>query len=154
MTSNRTQENIMEANMETEKKTIDSLMTEERTFPPSAAIKANAYITSEEQYHQMWERSINDPDGFWLEQAKSLTWFREPTKSLEYTWDTKRRTAQGSLQIRQCPEIKGYKERRPCGDLYADGSRTCHSNARLRPYRSDSLGHLRRIQFRRYRRSY
>ncbi|MEJ2705277.1 MAG: acetate--CoA ligase, partial [Sedimentisphaerales bacterium] len=35
--------------------------------------------------------SINDPDSFWLEQAKSLTWFKEPTKSLEYTWDTKAR---------------------------------------------------------------
>jgi acetyl-CoA synthetase len=41
-----------------------------------------------EQYQQTWERSINDPDGFWLEQAKGLTWFKEPTTSLEYTWDT------------------------------------------------------------------
>ena len=39
----------------------------------------------------MWEQSLNDPDGFWLEQAKSLSWFKEPTKSLEYTWDTKNR---------------------------------------------------------------
>jgi acetyl-CoA synthetase len=37
----------------------------------------------------MWERSINDPDGFWLEKAKSLNWFKEPTKSVEYRWDTK-----------------------------------------------------------------
>ena len=74
-----------------EKKAIDSLMTEERTFPPPAAIQANAYISSQEQYQQMWEQSLNDPDGFWLEQAKSLSWFKEPTKSLEYTWDTKAR---------------------------------------------------------------
>ncbi|GFP22231.1 acetyl-CoA synthetase, partial [Candidatus Hakubella thermalkaliphila] len=39
----------------------------------------------------MWEKSIKDPDGFWLEQAKSLSWFKEPTKSLEYIWDTKAR---------------------------------------------------------------
>ncbi|MHC4756873.1 MAG: acetate--CoA ligase, partial [Planctomycetota bacterium] len=31
------------------------------------------------------------PDSFWLEQAKTLSWFKEPTKSLEYTWDTKAR---------------------------------------------------------------
>ena len=74
-----------------EQKGMDSLMIEKRTFPPPAAIKANAYITSEAQYQQMWEQSINDPDGFWLEQAKTLTWFKEPTKSLEYTWDTKTR---------------------------------------------------------------
>ena len=72
-------------------KGIDSLITEERTFPPPTSIKANAYINSLEQYQQMWEQSIQDPDGFWLEQAKNLFWFRKPTKGLEYTWDTKYR---------------------------------------------------------------
>jgi len=74
-----------------QEKAIDSLMTENRTFPPPDGIKANAHVTSEAQYEEMWEKSIKDPDGFWLEQAKSLTWFKEPTKSLEYTWDTKAR---------------------------------------------------------------
>ncbi len=77
--------------MGNEKKAIDSLMTENRTFPPPASIKSNAHVNSEEQYQKMWEQSIKDPDGFWLEQAKSLSWFKEPTKSLEYTWDTKSR---------------------------------------------------------------
>jgi len=72
-------------------KGIDSLMTEKRTFPPPAAIKANAYVNSMEQYDQMWEKSIDDPDGFWLEQARNVTWFKEPTRSLEYTWDSDRR---------------------------------------------------------------
>jgi len=74
-----------------QEKAIDSLMTENRTFPPPAGIKANAHVASEAQYKEMWEKSIKDPDGFWLEQAKSLTWFKEPTKSLDYTWDTKAR---------------------------------------------------------------
>jgi len=77
--------------MGNEQQAMASLMTENRTFPPSESIKANAYIASEEQYKQMWEKSINDPDGFWLEQAKSLSWFKEPTKTLEYNWDTKTR---------------------------------------------------------------
>ncbi len=72
-------------------KGIDSLMTEDRTFPPFDRIKTNAHINSEEQYQKMWEQSINDPDSFWLEQAKSLHWFKEPTKSLEYDWDTQSR---------------------------------------------------------------
>jgi len=86
-------------------KTMSSLMTEERTFPPPEAIRENSYVSSDEQYKQMWEKSIKDPDGFWLEQAKSLTWFKEPTKSLEYTWDTKGRKiehtwfADGELNI-------------------------------------------------------
>ncbi|MDT8301923.1 MAG: acetate--CoA ligase [Sedimentisphaerales bacterium] len=75
----------------TEEKGFNSLMTENRTFPPPASVQKNAHIDDAEQYQQMWEKSINDPDAFWLEQAKSLSWFKEPTKSLRYTWDTKSR---------------------------------------------------------------
>jgi acetyl-CoA synthetase len=77
--------------MASEQKSIASLMTENRTFAPPESIKAKAYIKSFEQYQQMWEQSINDPDVFWLEQAKRLTWLVEPKKGLEYTWDTKKR---------------------------------------------------------------
>jgi acetyl-CoA synthetase len=77
--------------MAQKQKGIDSLMSESRTFPPPAEIQANAYVSSMKQYQQMWNKSVNDPDGFWLEQAKSLSWFKKPTKSLEYTWDTKNR---------------------------------------------------------------
>ena len=77
-----------------EQKSMDSLMSEDRKFPPPQSVKSNAHISSMEQYKQMWEQSIKDPDGFWLGQAKSLDWFKEPTKSLEYTWDTKARKIQ------------------------------------------------------------
>jgi acetyl-CoA synthetase len=74
--------------MDKEKKGIDSLMSEERTFPPTAEMRSGAYVSSDEQYKEMWNESVSDPNGFWLKQAKSLTWFKEPTKSVEYTWDT------------------------------------------------------------------
>jgi acetyl-CoA synthetase len=74
-----------------QEKAIDSLMIEKRKFPPPQAVADNAFIGSMEQYQQMWQKSIDDPDGFWLEQAKSLSWFKEPTESLKYTWDTKSR---------------------------------------------------------------
>ncbi len=77
--------------MGNEKKGMDSLMQETRRFPPPKSVRSNAYVNSEKQYQQMWDASINDPDTFWLEQAESLTWFKRPTKSLEYTWDTKAR---------------------------------------------------------------
>jgi acetyl-CoA synthetase len=64
-------------------------MTETRKFPPARNVQKKAYISSFEQYQNMWERSIKDPDGFWLEQANMLHWFKKPTKGLEYTWDTK-----------------------------------------------------------------
>ncbi len=77
--------------MSDEKKAISSLMTESRTFPPPPALSAQAYIKSMEEYEKLWRQSLDDPDGFWLEQAKSLAWFKFPTKSLEYTWDTEKR---------------------------------------------------------------
>ena len=84
---------------------MQSLMVETRKFPPTPQVQSRAYIKSFEQYEQMWEKSLKDPDGFWLEQAKTLSWFKKPTKALEYAWDTKRRTinhtwfADGELNV-------------------------------------------------------
>jgi acetyl-CoA synthetase len=91
--------------MANEKKGMESLMAQGRSFPPPADIVTNAHINSQQQYQQMWQQSIDDPDGFWLQQAKTLSWFTEPTKSLEYTWDTKARKiehtwfADGTLNV-------------------------------------------------------
>jgi acetyl-CoA synthetase len=74
-----------------QKKGIDSLMSEDRTFPPSEAVIKRAYISSFKQYQDMWDASINQPDKFWLEQANTLDWFKKPTVGLNYTWDTKNR---------------------------------------------------------------
>jgi len=68
-----------------------SFMTEDRVFPPSADVIAHAYIDAE-QYKEMYERSINDPEGFWLEQAEELTWYKKPTVARKYEWDTRNRT--------------------------------------------------------------
>ncbi|MBN1948606.1 MAG: acetate--CoA ligase [Candidatus Cloacimonetes bacterium] len=74
-----------------EKKAITSFMQEGRTFPPPDRIRKKAYISSLEQYEKMWEKSIKDPDGFWLEQAETLHWFKKPTKGLNFRWDTRNR---------------------------------------------------------------
>jgi acetyl-CoA synthetase len=91
--------------MTEEIKDTQSLMPETRKFPPQAEIQKNSWISSMEQYREMWDQSINDPDSFWLEQAKILDWFKEPTRSLEYKWDTRARTikhtwfADGELNV-------------------------------------------------------
>lgn len=70
---------------------MKSLMSESRLFPPPQNIKEKAWIKTIDEYNDMWNRSINDPDGFWLEQAKSLDWIKEPKKTLEYEWNTEKR---------------------------------------------------------------
>ena len=71
-----------------EKQKFNSLMTETRSFPPPPEITAQAHIKSMAQYEAMWKQSIEQPDAFWLEQARTLTWSKAPTKSLEYNWNT------------------------------------------------------------------
>ncbi len=73
----------------------DSLMTETRRFPPSEEVVSRALINAD-QYKEMYDRSINDSDNFWLEQAKTLSWFKEPTAVCKHTWDTKGRNVQHS----------------------------------------------------------
>ena len=75
-----------------EQKSIESLAGEGRKLPPPKDAVERAHIKSFKQYQEMYDRSIIDPDGFWLEQAKSLHWFKEPTKGCESTWDTEKRT--------------------------------------------------------------
>ena len=78
--------------MADDQKGIDSLMAENRSFAPPAELAEKAHIKSTEQYQEMYDRSINDPDGFWLDAAKeNLTWIKEPTVAREYTWDTQNR---------------------------------------------------------------
>jgi len=72
---------------ETKKTGIDSYMTELRKFPPPPELAKNAHIKSMEQYQQMYDESINDPDKFWLREAETLDWYKKPTRSREYTWD-------------------------------------------------------------------
>ena len=60
-------------------------------FPPPPELAQNAHISSMEQYQEMYDRSVNDPDAFWLEQAEMLDWIKFPTKGRDYTWKTEER---------------------------------------------------------------
>jgi len=54
-------------------------------FPPSAAVSERAHVQSLEQYQELYDRSINDPEGFWTEHADRLSWFSKWDKLRE--WD-------------------------------------------------------------------
>ncbi|MBI5724940.1 MAG: acetate--CoA ligase [Planctomycetes bacterium] len=77
-------------------KAISSLSAsvEGRLIPPTAEFQKKAHISSFDQYQKMYQRSIEDPDGFWLEMAKTLDWYRAPKKGREYTWNTAGRKIQ------------------------------------------------------------
>jgi acetyl-CoA synthetase len=60
-------------------------MSEPEIFPIPEAIKASALIT-QEQYLQIYQRSLSDPEGFWSEQAKELITWRAPWSRI-LDWD-------------------------------------------------------------------
>ncbi|MBA2749788.1 MAG: acetate--CoA ligase [Tatlockia sp.] len=60
---------------------IKSILQEKRLFPPTAAFSQNAQIKSLEEYQQLCDRSLRDPQKFWAELAEQeLHWFQK--------WDT------------------------------------------------------------------
>ena len=64
--------------------TIESVLVENRVFPPSAAISQGARISSMAQYDAMCQEAATDFDGFWAKLARSnLNWTKPFTKTLD-----------------------------------------------------------------------
>ncbi len=72
--------------MAEDKRTITSMMDETRKFPPSKEFSAKAHIKSLDEYKKLYNRSIQDPEGFWGEQAANLEWFKKWDKVLDYSF--------------------------------------------------------------------
>ena len=62
-------------------------MEEKKVFEPSDGVKMKAYIKRMEDYKELYQRSIGDPDGFWGELAEHLDWYKKWDKVLEYDFD-------------------------------------------------------------------
>jgi acetyl-CoA synthetase len=72
----------------TNEKSIDVLMAEKRTFPPTKEFSEKAHIKSMADYEKLYKRSVEDPDGFWAEMAeKEITWFKKWDKVLEWNFE-------------------------------------------------------------------
>ena len=58
------------------------MMAEKRTIYPPDELAKNAYIRSMDEYKEIYQRSIDDPEGFWAEMAEQLDWFKKWDKVL------------------------------------------------------------------------
>jgi len=75
---------------------ITSLLSEGRVFEPPEQGKDNAFVKSMDEYHAIYKRSMEDPEGYWAEQAEELvTWDKKWDKVLEWDFTT--------------PEIKWFR---------------------------------------------
>ena len=73
-----------------------STPTEEegQIFDPSDSVKMRAYVKNLKEYEKLYQRSIDDPEGFWGELAEQLNWYKKWDKVLDWNF--------------QKPEIKWF----------------------------------------------
>ncbi|HMK52774.1 MAG TPA: acetate--CoA ligase [Thermodesulfobacteriota bacterium] len=62
-------------------------MEEKKLFEPSDGVRMKAYIKRMEDYRELYQRSLRDPDGFWGDLAEHLDWYKKWDKVLEYDFD-------------------------------------------------------------------
>lgn len=65
-----------------EEKAITSMMAEKRVFPPPEKFRKEAHIQNLDQYRAVYQKSMDDPEGFWGETAEQLDWYRKWDKVL------------------------------------------------------------------------
>ena len=53
---------------------IESVLTETRSFQPPAEFAKDAHVKSLAEYEALYERAARDPEGFWAEVAGALEW--------------------------------------------------------------------------------
>jgi acetyl-CoA synthetase len=60
--------------------TLDTLLREDRRFPPPAEFAAEAHVSSDEVYRE----AEADPEGYWARWAEELHWFRRWDRVLDW----------------------------------------------------------------------
>ncbi|MDB9418938.1 acetate--CoA ligase [Microcystis aeruginosa] len=64
---------------------IESILQENRLFPPTAEFAQNATIKSLEEYQQLYAKAKADPQAFWSQLAeKELYWFEKWSETLDW----------------------------------------------------------------------
>jgi len=63
-------------------------MSDAKLFPVPADVAADAWADND-KYLEMYERSVNDPEGFWGEHGKRIDWFKPYTKVKDVSYDKK-----------------------------------------------------------------
>jgi acetyl-CoA synthetase len=65
--------------------TIESVLQENRSFPPPAEFSQQAHIKSLEEYEQLYDRAKANPEAFWAELAEQeLDWFQKWDRVLDW----------------------------------------------------------------------
>ncbi len=64
---------------------IDSILRENRLFPPSAEFSKRALVGTREALDALYHKAETDPEGYWAERAEGIHWFRRFEKVLDWS---------------------------------------------------------------------
>ena len=110
---------------------FESLMREDRVFPPPAEFSGKARIGSMAEYERMYKRSIEEPEEFWAEAAAELEWFAPWTEVLKGSGSHAQWFTGGKLNLsHNCVDRHALGKRRDKvallweGELCTDGKAT------------------------------
>jgi len=78
---------------------ILSVLKETRVFPPPPEFQGKAHIQSMDEYRALYRRSVEDPEGFWAEQAGQLKWSRKWDRVLEWNAPHAKWFVNGALNL-------------------------------------------------------
>jgi acetyl-CoA synthetase len=95
---------------------FQSILREERVFPPPPEFSARAHVKSEAEYEALYRRSLEDPEGFWATAAGELEWFAPWDRVLEWEAPHAKWFVGGKLNL--CDN---------CVDRHAKGARRNHT---------------------------
>ena len=109
-----------------------TMLRENRAFAPPPAFSAGAWVGSQDEYDRLYRWSVEDPSGFWAEQARELDWFTPPKTILRGAGADARWFDGGQLNLSH-----------NCVDRHATGSR-CEKVALLW---EGEPGEVRRLTF-------
>ena len=65
---------------------IESILRERRKFSPSAEFTSKAAVKGLAEYEALYRRAEQDPEEFWRECARELTWFKPFGKVLDWQY--------------------------------------------------------------------
>jgi len=110
--------------------TFDSLMREDRVFPPPPEFAAQAWIKSVSEYEAMYRRSVDDPEGFWGDAARELEWFAPWSRVIEGTGSRTKWFVDGKLNLsHNCVDRHAKSSRKDKVALLWEGEPVASGNA-------------------------
>ncbi len=59
-------------------------------FHASDSGRENAWVKTEDEYNEMYKRSIEDPEGFWAEIAETYEWYEKWDTVRDYNYDVRK----------------------------------------------------------------